>query len=101
MFEVLLDHSCCTVSIIIFFFQGPDDYASVSSVLTFPVGTSEDGPGSVQCINISITDDLAYEEDESFLVLISAESEVAVTDPNTTVLIADNEGNNYLCETSS
>ena len=70
----------------------PSDYTSISETLAFSSGTFEGGMGSTQCVNISITDNLAFEKTESFFVIISSEPEVYLPDPNVTVVIADDEG---------
>ena len=48
--------------------------------------------GDMQCVNISIIDNFAYEKNESFSVHISSEDGVSVPDPYVDVVIADDEG---------
>ena len=55
----------------------------------FPAGSTS---GDVRCVNISITDDFAYEKNESFSVHISSEEEVSVPDQYVDVVITDDEG---------
>ena len=57
--------------------------------------------GSTQCVNISITDNLAFEKNETFFVIISSEPEVTLPDPNVTVVIADDEGQFYMAISTS
>lgn len=66
------------------------DYSSIMDTLSFPEGTTM--ADNTQCINISITDNGAFEKDEYFLVHISSEPEVSVPDPFTFVNITDDEG---------
>ena len=74
---------------ILIYFLAPTDYLSVSTQSNFPVSSEN---GSTECVNISIVDDLAYEKDKIFFVIIESEPEVILPDPNVTVVIADDEG---------
>ena len=56
------------------------DYISVSSDEIFPSGSSDN---TDKCVNISIVDDMAFEDDEDFIITLST------SDPN--VLISVDE----------
>ena len=67
------------------------DYTVVSSPLTFPATTSTDD--SMQCISINITDDLVFEESETFTVTVTTTNGgVTLGNGDATVNITDNEG---------
>ena len=67
------------------------DYTAVSSPLTFPATASADNV--MLCINVSITDDLVFEELENFTVTVTTTNpRVTLGNNATTVTITDNEG---------
>ena len=68
------------------------DYTALSVSMPFPAGTSEGDADSTQCVDISIIDNMAFEKNETFFVIISSEPEVILFDPNGTVVIVDDEG---------
>ena len=71
--------------------ENGSDYTAVSSPLIFPATTSTDNV--MQCINVSITDDLVFEGPETFTVTVTTtSSQVTLGNDNTTVTITDNEG---------
>ena len=73
------------------------DYGLLSSlILTFPEGSSQ---GDQQCTMISITDDIAVENTESFRVeLASSDAVVAFSSicPSAQVDIRDSDGTIYI-----
>lgn len=74
-----------------FFIDGAD-YDAISETLTIPAGSASGASGSIQCQNISIVDNNAFEKSETFFVYLSSEPNVQVPDPNVTVTILDDEG---------
>ena len=76
-----------------FTYTDGSDYTSIIEDAPFPAGSTS---GDMQCVNISIIDDFAYEKNESFSVHISSEEEVYVPDPYVGVVIADDEGEWYV-----
>ena len=66
------------------------DYSSASMDITFPEGSMD---GDTRCINVSITDDMALEGDETFTVTLTVSSGDIIKENNmTTIIIIDNEG---------
>ena len=66
------------------------DYSSVSMDIIFPEGSMD---GDTLCINISITDDMTLEGDETFIVTLTVSSGDIIEENNmTTITIIDNEG---------
>ena len=72
--------------------ENGSDYTAVLSPLTFPATNSSDDV--IQCTNVSIIDDLAFEEgSETFTVTVTTTNpRVTLGNDNTTVTITDNEG---------
>ena len=63
------------------------DYNILSEMLTFPTDSSA---GTMQCINITITDDEVLEEDETFTVTLTLNTAgVTLGDSETAVTITD------------
>lgn len=77
-------------------YTAPDDYYSLSVTLSYPAGTLPGDANSVQCVTVNITDNMAFEKNETFTVNISSEAGVGIADPITTVVIVDDEGIVYL-----
>ena len=65
------------------------DYTSVSSVQTFTSGSNN---GSTRCIDIRITDDNAFEGNESFRITLSTADSNVVLGTDTDVTITDYNG---------
>ena len=66
------------------------DYVSVSMDVVFPAGTSN---GGMQCIDVTIIDDIEMEGDETFTVtLTTSSSTVNLVNAVTTITITDNDG---------
>ena len=66
------------------------DYTTASVDITFPEGSMD---GDTRCINISVTDDMALEGDETFTVTLTVSSGDIIEENNmTTITIIDNEG---------
>lgn len=66
------------------------DYTSTSVEMVFPAGSS---PEDAQCVNITITDDTVFEEEEHFTVaLTTSDTAVVLGHSNVVITITDNEG---------
>lgn len=61
------------------------DYREVSTQLTF-------GVVDVQCITIPIVNDLEFEGQEEFLLVLQPEGDISVRVRNASVFIIDNDG---------
>ena len=73
------------------------DYSHVSNnILSFSSG---DGPGSMRCFSVSITDDTRVENDESFTVFLSSQFRTLIAQGSTTINILDNDGKRRSCNT--
>ena len=69
------------------------DYTTISSALMFPAGSANT---TVQCVNITITDDDIFEGDETFTVGLTVNtSGVMEGNTITAITITDNEGYLY------
>ena len=60
--------------------SGGADYTSLNIDITFPSNSAD---GHMECVNISITDDMALENDELFLGLTST------SDPDVELMIVE------------
>ena len=66
------------------------DYSSVDTNVTFSTGTTD---GEIQCIEVTITDDMALEANETFEIqLATSDSSVMLGNNETIILITDNDG---------
>ncbi len=64
----------------------------VSMNFTFPVNSTDD---ATQCLNVTITDDVLLEGNETLtmmLALVSIEADVIIGNEMTAITITDNEG---------
>lgn len=71
---------------------GGVDYELDSSVLTFPAGSAQ---GARQCVTVSISDDVAVEDNEYFHMTLTssdAQFEVSSICPRATFTIIDTDG---------
>jgi hypothetical protein len=69
-------------------FTAGDDYVSVNEILIFDPGRE-----SVECLNVTISDDEIFEASESFVLSLDVEHEVVTV--NATVYILDDESKTY------
>ena len=60
--------------------------------LMFPTNSTN---GSIQCVNITITDDDIFEADETFTVSLTSVTPGVSEIGEATVTITDNEGQNF------
>ena len=66
------------------------DYTNTSMDISFPEGSMD---GDTRCINVSIADDLALEEEETFTVSLTVTSgDIVMGNTTTIITIIDNEG---------
>ena len=67
------------------------DYNTASKDISFPEGSMD---GDTLCINVSITDDMALEGDETFTVTltVTATGDATVGNTMTTVTITNDDG---------
>ena len=66
------------------------DYAFSSSDITFPSGSMDNTPA---CANITILDDAALEENQTFTVtLTTSDPDVLLGNDETVITIEDNDG---------
>ena len=66
------------------------DFDVVSMLIaSFPVGSNN---GTLLCLNVTITNDFAFEKDEYFFVEVEPEAGVAILENRATVIIQDDDG---------
>ena len=66
------------------------DFLSVDTNVTFSTGTTD---GAIQCIEVTIADDMALEANETFEIQLStSDLSVILGNNETNILITDNDG---------
>lgn len=85
MHEAIADHNCISTAI------GGYDFTGIPSTLeVFPPGSMD---GEELCVGITLLDDGALEENQTFTVLLTTlDPDVMIEDDVATVTITDNDG---------